>query len=156
MSADFSDEGIAKRLRRLIEARGLSIRQVAKDIQVPYRTLQNQLLGSNKMPASTFARLLEYLQLPAAFITYGRYEPKLRPITDALKKTFGHLLPVVNRDHSLSAPVGEGREDADLDIHAQFIAFRFRDAYERAVVSLSDEKVAIEWSHEAATDEGSQ
>lgn len=156
MSADFSDEGIAKRLRQLIEARGLSIRQVAKDIQVPYRTLQNQLLGSNKMPASTFARLLEYLELPAAFVTYGRYEPKLRPIADALKKTFGHLLPIVNHDNSLSAPVGESREAAELDIHARFIAFLFREAYERAVVGREYETAAIGWSRETDAAEGSQ
>lgn len=143
---EYTDQGLAARLRSVIDARNLSIREVAKTIEVPYRTLQNQLLGQNKMPASTFAKLLSYLELPAEFIVSGRYQPRHRPIADALKATLGDLLPAVDGDMNLVPPGPEPRSPQQLDQHAQALAFLFREAYEWEVVSLEDMKAAQSWT----------
>lgn len=143
--ADYTDEGLAARLRSILDARKLTIREVAEVIDVPYRTLQNQLLGRNKMPASTFARLLSYLELPAEFIATGRHQPRHRPIANALKATFGDMLPAVDGEMRLVPPPAEPRSPQQLDQHAQSVAFLFREAYEWEVVSLEDMKAATGW-----------
>lgn len=142
---EYGDDGLATRLRTIIDGRSLSIREVAKAIDVPYRTLQNQLLGHNKMPASTFARLLAFLELPAEFVTEGRYQPRHRPIANALKRAFGDHLPAVDPEMRIVAPPAESRTAEQLDQHAQALAFLFREAYEWEVAELSDIEAASTW-----------
>jgi len=145
MPSDYSDEGIAKRLRSVLDGRKLTIKEASEAVDVPYRTLQNQLLGRNKMPASTFAKLLSFLELPPQFIAAGRYEPDTRPIADALKWTFGALLPAVDSEMRLIPPPAQDRSAEVLDRHANAIAFLYRVAYEREILTPEDVQLSIEW-----------
>lgn len=134
--ADYSDEVLASRLKAILDGRRVSIKSAAEAVGIPYRTLQNQLMGNNRMPASTFLKLAVFLEIPADVIAEGRWRFPLRPLTNALKQTFGGLLPALDGEMRVLAPVP--RDDAQLDANARTLAFLLREAVERETIKPTD------------------
>jgi transcriptional regulator with XRE-family HTH domain len=144
--SDYRDEVIAKRLKALLDGRGITIKSAAERLDVPYRTLQNQLMGNNRMTASTLAKLLSLLELPVEAIIEGRVRPPLRPLASALKRVFGSLLPSLDEDMTPVAP-GSDRTADELDRNARSLAFLLREQVERETIKPED------WATLLAADE---
>lgn len=131
MLESFSDEELARRLRFLMDEQGETIKDAAETIGVPYRTLQNQLNGNNKMPASTFAKLVSMLNVPLSFVVSGRVELSHRALANALKEVLGKSLPVVDQEMNVSAPTAaDSRDERAWDHHATILALLLKGRYE--------------------------
>lgn len=129
--ADYSDEHLTARLRLLLKDEKISIREAAERIDVPYRTLQNQLAGKNRMPASTFAKLTEMLDVPARFVAEGTIKLDRYALTESLKQVLGDLLPTVDKEFVFHLPKQpDDRTKQQRDHDAEMLAFVVRDAFE--------------------------
>jgi hypothetical protein len=135
--SDYRDEIIASRLKALLDGRKVSIKAAAEAVGIPYRTLQNQLAGNNRMAASTFVKLIMFLELPAEVIVEGRVRTPLRPLANALKTTLGGMLPEFDEEMR-AIPAPEGRTADRLDTNAKTMAFVLREAVERETLAPSD------------------
>lgn len=134
---EYSDEVLAGRLKALIDGRGISIKAASEAIGVPYRTLQNQLMGNNRMPASTFLKLSMFLELPAEVIAEGRWRLPLKTLANALRSTLGDTLPTIDGEMRVAPPTAE-RDTAALDAQAKTLAFILREALERETLHPTD------------------
>jgi|EndMetStandDraft_4_1072995.scaffolds.fasta_scaffold369544_1 transcriptional regulator with XRE-family HTH domain len=115
--SEMNDEVLIERLKYLIALSGLKLTEVAEEIGVPYRTLQNQFRGESKMPALTLVKILDVLKL-----TSGHLKKNPEPIdTDILRKALvrvlGDHLPrfEITDDKSILHPAEEGLKARDED-----------------------------------------
>lgn len=128
---DFSDEHLAARLRLLMSDQGVTITEAAEAINVPYRTLQNQLSGKNRMPASTFAMLVTMLRVTPEFVATGRLKLDRPSLAKALAERLGGLLPRVDDEMNLHPPSPPDiRTDDEARRDAMAIAHFVADSYE--------------------------
>ncbi len=136
--SDYTDEGLSRRLKAILEGRKLTVKSVAATIGVPYRALQNQLIGHNKMTASTLAKLLTFLELPLEVVTDGRLRPPPRHLAAALRRLFGdELLPGISDDMAVTPPVA-GRDAGHLHRNANALAYLLCEYWEKEVLTPSD------------------
>lgn len=68
----YDEQSLARDLRALFEQRGKSARSVAIAIDLPYRSMQNYLAGSSKMPASVLVSILDELGSDLVELRTGR------------------------------------------------------------------------------------
>lgn len=133
---EFTDEFLAKRLRVLVDANDTTLTELATSIGVPYRTLQNQLSGNNKMPASTFAKILLRLGVPLDFVTSGRIALDLTMLGPAVDDALGALLPAVDDDlNFVSPPEPDTRSKMERRQHAKMVASAIRSNFEIQTVT---------------------
>lgn len=131
MVSAFGDEAISRRLRFLIDEADLTMKEVAEAIDVPYRTLQNQLSGNNKMPASTLAKIVTMLEVPLSFVTSARVVMSRRSLTSAIKDVLGRQIPVLDGEMRLCPPdLPDERDQQRLDADAGYLAALLIERYE--------------------------
>lgn len=88
-----TDEAITERLKEWMAMSGIRLTDLAEDIDVPYRTLQNHFRGVSKMPAVTLLKILDRLNLNSAHLRPGVHIVDTIPLSMALKDVFGEDLP---------------------------------------------------------------
>ena len=66
---EMNDELLIERLKYLVALSGFKLTELAEEIGVPYRTLQNHFSGVSKMPALTRVKILERLELTTGHLT---------------------------------------------------------------------------------------
>lgn len=135
----YDDQILAQRLRFIMEGRGITITEAAEGIGVPYRTLQNQLGGKNRMPASTFAKMLELLEVPVSFVVRERIQLNVRAAQEAIRDVFGAHLPFVDENLAIHpAPRPETRTTDELEHQLKMLTYLLRDRYENRVYQELD------------------
>lgn len=146
---EMTDEWLALRLKRLLDGREISTKEAAEAIGVPYRTLQNQLAGNNKMAATTLAKLLMMLQVPVEFLVEERIRLKPRALAFALDRTFGPALPTFISEGDFMGPalpsVPDPRGPQERFDDARSLALILRGDYEMAALDPRD----MDWINEA-------
>lgn len=114
-----------------MDSQGIAITEAAEALSVPYRTLQNQLSGKNRMPASTFAKILEFLQIPVSFVIDERIRLNSQAAQDAIRDVFGNQLPQVDEDlRIIPAPNPDTRSEQEKEKHLKLLAALFGHRYE--------------------------
>lgn len=80
-------------LRELMGLRSISVREMAAKVGVPYRTLQNQLLGKARLPASTYMKVVNEvgLRLPGQLQDLDE-----NALASALEQCLGGQLPTIS------------------------------------------------------------
>lgn len=127
---NYDDSYLAQRIRAIMDMRGFTITEAAETIGVPYRTLQNQLSGKNKMPASTYAKLTAMLEVPTSFVVEERIRIHPRALQFALRFALMEYLPSVD-DEMQVGPPDPTRTDAQYSQQSKALAYVVRDLYER-------------------------
>lgn len=130
-SLQWTDERLAARLRILLADAGISITEAAEAIEVPYRTLQNQLAGRNRMPASTFAKLTSMLEVTPDFVATGRLRLNRTSFANALMQVLREQLPAVDKEYVFHLPeTPDARTEAQRLQDARALTFMVLDRYE--------------------------
>ena len=130
----YDDENLALRIRAVMDERGITITEAAEATGVPYRTLQNQLGGKNKMPASTFAKLTEMREVPISFLVNERIRLNARALQLAIRDAMGDMMPSVD-DEMRVKQADPSRSDAEYEQQSKALAYIIRDRYEQRVIS---------------------
>lgn len=130
----YDDENLALRIRAVMDERGITITEAADATGVPYRTLQNQLGGKNKMPASTFAKLTEMLEVPISFLVNERIRLNALALQLAIRDAMGDMMPSVD-DEMRVKQADPSRSDAEYEQQSKALAYIIRDRYEQRVIS---------------------
>lgn len=130
----YDDENLARRIRALMDEREITITEAAEATGVPYRTLQNQLGGKNKMPASTFAKLTEMLEVPISFLVDERIRINARALQLAIRDAMRDFMPSVD-DEMRVGPAETSRSDAEYEQQSKALAYIVRDRYEQRLIS---------------------
>lgn len=86
------DAEIVAGFRRALDLSGRTIRSVSVSTGIPYRSLQNYLSGTSKMPAAVFLALCEDLGVNSNFIRHGFFGIQPSTVEDALWRTLGETV----------------------------------------------------------------
>ena len=92
---NFDDDSLISQLRDIMKLQKVSIKTISDDLEIPYRTLQNQFSGSSKIPASTFLRIVNYLNIPASVITHNCFVLNDKILAQVLVDYLGSALPTI-------------------------------------------------------------
>ena len=112
------ESGLVTRVRAAMAVRDVSIRDLASTIGLPYRTLQNYLLGTNQMPAKIVGKVAEALNVSSDFFLLGRVDLfDMRLLSDTL-----HLVEDWRR---------HGGDKVSLDDAAALFAADYNRDYQR-------------------------
>lgn len=126
-----TDDALTANLRALIGEHGMSIRAMAEVIGVPYRTLQNQLLGKARMPAATYLNAMKALGFQSFGSTPALNEEAL---AIALDECLGEHLPALRASGpgsiSIAAPPSPDTRSPEQRLQdarrlAFFVAFSY-------------------------------
>lgn len=125
-----SDEALIESLKEWMAMSGVRLTDLAEDIGVPYRTLQNQFRGVSKMPATTLLRILERFNLNSAHLRPRVHIIDPVALSMALTKVFGSALP--------SARIKDGGVELEMTSSANRSADELRHSAMVLSVALSD------------------
>jgi hypothetical protein len=108
-------------LRSLVEQRRLKMTDVAAEIGVPYRSLQNYLYGTTRMPLEVYIELCAHVGVTADYPFEGRFKLDHHTLQKAIADVFGDSISGidVSRDSVLS--VGPSQRSLPKD-HVQRVA----------------------------------
>jgi hypothetical protein len=98
MSRTMTDQELIDGLRALMKARKVSVKTLAAGIGIPYRTLQNYLIGETRFPASVFLSASEYLGVDQHYIITKSFELAHCSLVDAIIRVFGDSLCQMETD----------------------------------------------------------
>jgi transcriptional regulator with XRE-family HTH domain len=118
MSTPLDDQSIIDGLRALMKKKKISVRTLAEQINIPYRTLQNYLTGATRFPVSVFLAASEALGLERHYIVSNSLELSHWDLHDAILTVFGDLLDRIRVDEKgnileiLADPVKDGSHKA--------------------------------------------
>lgn len=100
---------VHERLKDLLKSKGLSLRQVSQELDIPYRTLQTYWLGQRLPSAECLMRLSTYFGVSVQWILLGNAPPDLpgveeRPgmyIADGLLKNICAMVMQMSEEERL-------------------------------------------------------
>ncbi|MFB2553226.1 helix-turn-helix domain-containing protein [Ensifer soli] len=72
-----------------MKERKRSMKSLSADIGLPYRSLQNYLSGSNRIPTDVYVKILELLGIDNQYIMEGNFDLKYWPLWDSLWSSLG-------------------------------------------------------------------
>ena len=95
MSIEFDDAELAKRLRDVLILRRRSQRDVSRELNIPYRTLQNYLSGDVKIPAVVMMRICHLLGVESDYLIYQDFKLPRPDVHDAIVRALDNtgLIP---------------------------------------------------------------
>ncbi|MCP5074141.1 MAG: helix-turn-helix transcriptional regulator [Rhodobacteraceae bacterium] len=129
---ELDDAELARRLRELLKVRKRSQRAVSKELDVPYRTVQNYLSGEVRIPAVFLLRLCHYLDVETDYLIYQNFELPWPDAYDAMIEALDQNALIPAQSPS-GAPKNEtARKNMDLRNNASAkMTASFRAAYSR-------------------------
>lgn len=89
------------------------------------------------MPASTFAKLTEMLEVPISFLVDERIRLNARALQLAIRDAMREFMPSVD-DEMRVKPAEAVRSDAEYERQSKALAYIIRDRYEHRVISELD------------------
>ncbi|WP_333825960.1 helix-turn-helix domain-containing protein [Pinisolibacter sp.] len=84
MSTPIDDAEIASRLRDILKLKGISLRDISDALEMPYRTVQNYMTGSSKIPATFVFGVCHILDVEPDFLLYGDFKPQYADLHSAV------------------------------------------------------------------------
>ncbi|MGO4523977.1 helix-turn-helix domain-containing protein [Microvirga sp. 2MCAF35] len=100
MSSELTDEELVAALKDVLKQKGVSLRQISQDLEIPYRSVQNYLGGETRIPASIFLRICNYLGIESDYFIYKDFRPQASELFDAVYYALDRvgLLPTPNSE----------------------------------------------------------
>lgn len=89
---DNYNERIIEGIKRTMKLSRKSMKALSEDTGIPYRSIQNYLSGSTRMPADVYVQILEVLGVDNQYILYGNFHLKHWPLWDSLWQSLGDSL----------------------------------------------------------------
>lgn len=71
-SENNTDRRVADRIRQAMTVRGYTLRRMATEIGMPYRTLQDRLSGRQTIPVEALDKIATALRVSADWLLFGR------------------------------------------------------------------------------------
>jgi len=130
---DYNDR-IISGIKRVMKERKRSIKSMSESTGLPYRSLQNYLSGSSRLPADVYVKILEVLDVDNQYIMEGTFHLKYWPLWDSLWASLGDSL--VNTEYKPDT----GFPD-DMEFHnrkqlaAAKLLERINDNYNKFMIS---------------------
>lgn len=84
MSTLLSEEELVRSLREILKSKRVSLRDISRDLEVPYRSVQNYIGGETRMPAAFFLNLCVYIGLEPDFLATQDFRPREDDLYDAV------------------------------------------------------------------------
>lgn len=86
------------------------------------------------MPASTFAKMLDLLEIPVSFLIDERIRLNVPALKEALRDVFSGKLPVVDEGMSiLPVSIPDNRSEKEYEQDLKMLAYILRDRYENRI-----------------------
>lgn len=129
----YDEQNLIDDLRRLLKERRMSLRELSRAIDVPYRSIQNYLSGENRMPAIVLVRALEVLGSDTRYLRTGDNLLRHSDILDAIWLTIGDELLAIDTN---KLGRNEIRSYIDNDKHtekrriAHLLAVKLSESYD--------------------------
>lgn len=98
MTDELTDDVIVARLRRIIRLNGIKLTDITEATGIPYRTLQNQLNGTNRISALNLLKVLDATNIPAGFLTEEGADLNVACLVVSLHAVLGDHIPRVKVD----------------------------------------------------------
>jgi lambda repressor-like predicted transcriptional regulator len=92
MSADSLDAQLVAGIKSAMKLGKVSMRALSERTGLPYRSLQNYLSGTTKMPASAYVLICENLGIDNQYVLEGNFQLRYHPLWDALFRVLGNGL----------------------------------------------------------------
>ena len=86
---DVSESDIVDALRAVISRRKLKLVDLAKSLDIPYRSLQNYMYKKARMPLDVYIRLCSFIGITADYPIQGRFKLAHHDLQNALIEVFG-------------------------------------------------------------------
>ena len=90
-------------IRSIMRRRRIKLSDLAKDLDLPYGTLQNYMYGRSKIPLSLYIQICAELSIPMDYPVHERFKLSLGPLREALL-------------HVLSSSISKMHLTEDMDI----------------------------------------
>ncbi len=140
---------VAQRVADLTSKRGLSVKKLAEQLGMPYRTVQNYLTGKVKIPVEFLDKVCNFFSVEADYILFGGLDIDRNDFSSVINDVFSHILNDVEftTKHGVQLRSGDSnrfeREDARV-AYAQMMIIHLsaalRDGYiDRRLSALSEE-----------------
>lgn len=130
-----SETDIVDALRAVMKRRKIKLIDIAADIGVPYRNLQNYMYKKAKIPLDTYIKICNRIGVTADYPAHGRFNISTHDMQEAIISVFGHeLLNSIQFDEHLNWTIGPRRERDDARIRSTAMTFAtlLGGAYDRA------------------------
>ncbi|WP_245282520.1 MULTISPECIES: helix-turn-helix transcriptional regulator [Hyphomicrobiales] len=86
---DVSESDIVEALRAIMARRKLKLADLAKSLDIPYRSLQNYMYKKARMPLDVYVRLCSLLGVTADYPIQGRFRLEHHDLQQAMIEVFG-------------------------------------------------------------------
>ena len=100
MSRLIEDHQVIEGVRALMKKRRVTLKLLSKELEIPYRTLQNYLNGESRFPASVFISICVYLGLEPPYIISNTFEISEWDLFDAVNVALQDILPYLDLSQS--------------------------------------------------------
>lgn len=88
----YDDRQLAESLRSILEEKRVTIRTLSRDLDIPYRSMQNYLSGKNRIPATVLISILDKLGVDLHYMRYRDHMLRHSDLYDAIWDTLGDNL----------------------------------------------------------------
>lgn len=129
------DDQLVEGIKRAMAEGKVSMKRLSARTGLPYRTLQNYLLGTARMPASAYVMICRELGIDNQYVLQGNFHLQFAPLWDALWDVFGDFLSALRHEPNTS-----GVDNMELHNRKQAAASKFAAAISDAynAVRLSE------------------
>lgn len=87
--SDFIDDLLVSGVKRALDEKRMSVKQLSSLTEIPYRTLQKYTSGETKMPASALVRICDVLDVDLYYLVHGEFDLNHIALWDALWDVLG-------------------------------------------------------------------
>lgn len=91
-SEESTESGAIFRIRSVMRAQRISIRQLSKDTAIPYRSLQNYFSGIHSMPIDVLQKICSTLGVSADWVLYGIVKLSVGLLAKSIDYSIGNIL----------------------------------------------------------------
>jgi hypothetical protein len=112
-----SEKQVLAGLRKVLRRRGVKLTDLASQIGVPYRSLQNYMAGTSRMPLDVYLRICGSIGITPDYPIAGRFRLDHHALQRAIADTLGESLKrlSVSEDSVLSIESAPSRVEAGHD-----------------------------------------
>lgn len=137
------DHRVFERIDYVLSKRGITLKKVSNDLDIPYRSLQNWAASRSTVPTDVVRRLSAYLGIEADYILFGGVDLDQGVLTRCLERAITPLLDLlpdteikVSDRLGRSVPVHSGSRDELVSLLANLLRREYLG--ERAQVRIEN------------------
>ena len=123
MSTEITDALLAERIRDVLKLAGKSQRDVSRELEIPYRSVQTYLAGETRIPATFLLALCQNIGLEPDYLVSGDFRPRRADLYDAVIRALDDMGLLPPRDE-----LDNSGQRAEVAGH---ITATIREAYDR-------------------------